>query len=95
MLESTGHLNNTALHSAAENAKVKPFLVTSICHSKVEVMRELIGNGLSLSSSNSRSVALCLNLLKNNFVFLFAEERAQCTLLQGHQGRTGISGKSH
>ena len=25
MLESTGHLNNTALHSAAENAKVKTF----------------------------------------------------------------------
>ena len=24
MLESTGHLNNTALHSAAENAKVNP-----------------------------------------------------------------------
>ena len=82
MLESRGHLDNTALHSAAENAEVKTLLLFgSMCvtQSQVDVMRELIGNGLSLSSTNSKLIILCLKVSKNQCAFLFVEGRAQCT----------------
>ena len=57
-MESTGRLNNTALHSAAENAEASFYVfawgASLIGRSKVEVMTELIVNGISLSSTNSR-----------------------------------------
>ena len=57
-MESTGRLNNTALHSAAENAEASFYVfawrASLISRSQVEVMTELIGNGMSLGSTNSR-----------------------------------------
>ena len=63
-MDSTGRLNNTALHSAAENAEVNFFLPFTTDDVQVEVMRELIGNGLSLSSKNSRLAALQMSSTK-------------------------------
>ena len=72
-MESTGRLNNTALHSAAENAEVNFCLPLTTDEVQVEVMRELIGNGLSLSSKNSRLAALQMSSTKTFVLFVFPQ----------------------
>ena len=73
-MDSTGRLNNTALHSAAENAEVNFFLPLTTDEVQVEVMRELIGNGLSLSSKNSRLAALQMSSTKTFVLFVFPQQ---------------------